>query len=316
MRAATALVVFLMCGPVLSQANLLQNGDFEIGPPIPGNQTEFTVTGAQLPGWFIPFGNCDINGPFWTPSSGSRSIDLHGTQRGAIEQTVPTHPGARYSVLFDLGASGTQACVVLAAGQSSPTFTHVGAPFPRVTYARDQSWSFAATGASTTVRFDSASGGNGASGAHIDNVRVYRTTVPATFQRFGAGCAGSNGTPMLDALAGSRPLLGQEFNAELTDLSVSLADAVFLLIGLDRAAPPTPLDPIGMPGCNLLVVPIDATPLLKFNGVARWRATVPNALGLLGATVVIQGFAFDRNPAPNSLGATTSNGGELFFGNS
>lgn len=315
MRLTRATLLLSLCAPVCSQNNLLQNGDFELGPTIPGGQTEVTIFGNEVPGWSVALGNCDFNSAFWTPSSGQHSIDLHGTERGAIQQTFLTQSGATYLMMFDLGASGTQACYVSAAGQTSPTFTHTGGTFPQVTYALDQTWSFVANAAITTLRFDSASGGNSAGGAHIDHVRVFRAAATASFRSFGSGCPGSAGTPSLSAFGGSRPLLGQQFDAELLNLSGSLADAAFLLIGLESANPPTPLDAIGMEGCNLLIVPVDAWPLLKTGSTARWRPTIPNDLGLLGASIFVQEFGFDRNPAPNLLGATTSNAAELVLGN-
>lgn len=64
----TLLAATVTAELLLAQSNLLQNGDFENGPPIPATKQEFTVTGAELPGWFIPLGNCDYNSPFWSPS--------------------------------------------------------------------------------------------------------------------------------------------------------------------------------------------------------------------------------------------------------
>lgn len=61
---------------------------------------------------------------------------------------------------------------------------------------------------------------------------------------------------------GSTPLVGQAFTVELRNLSSSLADAVFLLIGVDAARSPIALDWIRH-GCALYIQPLDATPLLR-----------------------------------------------------
>ena len=314
MITRTLLAATVTAELLLAQSNRLQNGDFENGPPIPGNQTELTVTGAELPGWFIPLGNCDYNSPFWSPSSGNRSLDLHGVARGAIEQTIATQPGDNYEVVFDLGAAGPQSCRVSAAGLTSQLFSHAGGQFPNVTYALDRRWSFVANHSTATIRFDSASLPTDANGPHIDNVRVFRTSWPASFRTFGNGCAGSAGTPVLDALPGSRPVLGHAFTVELRNLSSSLADAAFLLIGVEAATSPIQLDSIGMPGCALYIQPLDAAALLKFAGTARWRVVIPQDPAIVGGLVTLQGLAFERFPTPNPLGAVTSNAAEALIG--
>ena len=309
---ARIVIALTLAAALGAQANLLQNGDLESGPTIPTGHTQLTCFGSEIPGWRVVLGNVDFNAAFWSPSSGQHSVDLHGVERGAIEQTFPTHPGVLYEVLFDLGATETQRCYLSAAGLTSPTFSHTGPTWPRVTYARDQRWSFVATGTATTLRFDSPAA-SGAAGAHIDHVRVYARAT-AAFIPFGSGCAGSQGVPTLQAQSGSRPLIGQTFVAEVVKLSPSLADPIFIVFGLERAMPSVDLAKLGMPGCALHVSPLDARSLVKVGGVALWTVSIPQDTALDGAVLVAQGFAFDQAQSPNAFGATVTNGGELLLG--
>lgn len=305
-------LVALLATSLPAQTNLLRNGDFEVGPPIQAGQTERTVTGSEIPGWFVPYGNCDYNGPFWTPSSGVRSIDLHGIERGAIEQAVGTVPGAEYEVVFDLGATGQVASLQIVVGnQTSPPFAHAGPPHPRVSYLLDNRWRFTATAPTSTVRFESLISG-GANGPHLDNVRLYAV---GSFATFGAGCSGSAGTPALSALG--EPNLGATWTVQVSSLPAGAANVPFGILGVSRStwaglALPLSLVSIGAPGCDVLVSVDVAAPLTNLRGSATWDVPIPREVALAGAEVFVQAAVLDR-PA-NALGLAVSNGGAARVG--
>src|SRR5262249_9427922 len=87
-----------------------------------------------------------------------------------------------------------------------------------------------------------------------------------TWTRHGTGCAGSNGTPALDAAPGAVPALGSTFALQLTSLPVQpgLAALVFGTdLGSWLGAPlPVELEPFGLPGCKLWIAPAPAAAVL------------------------------------------------------
>lgn len=128
---------------------------------------------------------------------------------------------------------------------------------------------------------------------------------------FGAGCAGSIGVPVINAAPGSRPITGQAFTVELTNLPNSLAAVAFMLVGFTKdfwAGGPLPLDLtiVGMPGCSLLTSSEETVTLPNIGGRASQTLTIPNESALYGASLYFQGAVFDR-PA-NSQGVILSPG--------
>jgi hypothetical protein len=128
---------------------------------------------------------------------------------------------------------------------------------------------------------------------------------------FGVGCAGSIGVPVLSAAPGSRPVTGQPFVVELTNLPNSLAAVAFMLTGFTRdfwAGGPLPLDLtiVGMPGCSLLTSSEETVTLPNIGGRASQTLTIPNDSALYGASLYFQGAVFDR-PA-NAQGVILSPG--------
>ena len=141
----------------------------------------------------------------------------------------------------------------------------------------------------------------------------YGPTHPASFQSFGAGCAGSAGVPTLRALG--LPWLGDRFSLRVERLPPGSSVLVWLSGSRSLwGALPLPLDltGAGMPGCALRVSPHVTLPLFNFTGTADVSVPVPDDVVLLGHPVYSQALVADR--AANSLGATTSNAGEARFG--
>jgi hypothetical protein len=133
----------------------------------------------------------------------------------------------------------------------------------------------------------------------------------AAYVTFGAGCAGSAGTPALAAAGGQRPWIGESFTLVLTRLPGNATAAI--LLGSSRTSwgsltLPLRLDAIGMTGCWLLASGELQFPVTPSGGMAALTLPVPNDPGLLGGMFFNQGLVGD--PPANPLGATTSNGGE------
>jgi len=132
----------------------------------------------------------------------------------------------------------------------------------------------------------------------------------ASYELFGAGCAGTLGAPTLAAQAGSRPALGQTFSLTIGNLPFSGA---LVATGLSNAVTgsglPLPLDLslVGMTGCTQYVDALVLDFVVGANQEADWSWQVPNQANLFGANFYNQAFSFD--PAANSFGWTASNAG-------
>lgn len=179
----------------ITHASPFRNGSFEDGPR-PGlgrdassRQSGFVVTlstgDTDLAGWVVTAGDIDyMDGAFWQASDGDYSLDLSGTQAGSIAQTFDTQPGTSYEVIFALagnpdgGVPAVKVLRVLATGGVAVDYSF--APQGHSTSAMgwvDQTYTFTATGASTTLSFTSLANAN--SGPALDNVRVRGQVVVA-----------------------------------------------------------------------------------------------------------------------------------------
>ncbi|MBK9387620.1 MAG: serine hydrolase [Planctomycetes bacterium] len=139
-------------------------------------------------------------------------------------------------------------------------------------------------------------------------LRTYRGYVPGEFTRFGSACAGSNGTPDLDATG--TPEIGQRFVYRIT--SVPRSTPVVLHLGVSTTSwsgipLPFHLSALGATGCYLRTdVVVSATLSSGILGSTSFGIDIPIDPLLIGNQVVAQALAFD--PAANRLGLTTTNG--------
>ncbi|MBM0204187.1 choice-of-anchor C family protein [Micromonospora sp. STR1s_5] len=138
--------------------NVVANGSFESG----------------LSGWKVTRGNVDDVVGYWAAAHGTHSLDLNGTSAGTIEQTLSTVAGTRYSVHFELAGNPDQAGLhqvqVSAAGASQTFgFDSTGHGHHSMGW-EDETFTFVATGSSTTLAFKSLD--SGAYGATLDHVTV------------------------------------------------------------------------------------------------------------------------------------------------
>jgi hypothetical protein len=153
-------------------------------------------------------------------------------------------------------------------------------------------------------------GGNGVQTPYgIADFWWFRADRPASYERFGAGCAGSNGTPALGPVPGSAPWLGDTWSVRV-DGTVPL-QPVAMLLGTSRTTwfglLPLPLELgfLGMPGCRALVQADLVFPLANFGTYAPWSINICTCPEVVGGVFYHQALVFD--PQANAFGATTSN---------
>lgn len=129
----------------------------------------------------------------------------------------------------------------------------------------------------------------------------------AAYESVGPGCPGTNGTPMLTALPGERPVPGTVFSTLLTNLPPR--QAAFGIIGFL----PTPLDLtiLGAPGCIVRSDIIAVQSLTNQVGQTTWDLSIP-LVPLHGLEFYQQGIVAD--PTTNALGVIVSHGARGLFG--
>jgi hypothetical protein len=132
----------------------------------------------------------------------------------------------------------------------------------------------------------------------------------ATIARYGLGCPGSAGIPVLDAAAGALPVLGTTLPLQLGALPLPSGLAI-LALGFDRTqwlgVPlPMALDPVGMPGCRLWVPPEVWLALPTSGGLASYSLAIPADPSLGGLTLGAQALSLD--PAAAGGFGAVSNG--------
>jgi len=132
-----------------------------------------------------------------------------------------------------------------------------------------------------------------------------------TFQVFGVGCAGSNGTPNIAAAPGSLPRIGQQFTVRLTSIPVTGFFVIAIpIIGFDATfsgGNPLPRDLgfLGMPGCTQYLDPSQTAFLFTPSGTLDWIIAIPYLPAFIGVPLYLQAGVVDL-PA-NPLGITLSN---------
>lgn len=184
-----------------SAANLIVNGGFNVGGTLNGGFQTPGVGSSALAGWTIYFGNVDWITGYWQSSDGDGfSVDMDGTTRGGISQTINTVIGKTYNLTFDMSGNPD-------AGPDTDTLNVFADVFlPDATYTvggsnsrsnmgwSQRSYTFTANATSTVIAFQSDSRNLCCYGAAIDNVSVSGAVPePATWGMMilGFGAAGS-----------------------------------------------------------------------------------------------------------------------------
>jgi choice-of-anchor C domain-containing protein len=180
--AAAAAVVLL---PSTANAAAFVNGSFESGTTANPFTTVAGGNSTTITGWTVTGNSVDYIGNYWTAQNLSRSIDLNGGAQGGIQQTFDTVAGILYNVSFWLagnpdGAPITKTVLVGATGAANASYTFNSTGFDKVNMGwQNYTYSFLATGSSTTLSF--ASQDAGAFGAVLDNVSVTAMPEPAVW---------------------------------------------------------------------------------------------------------------------------------------
>ena len=150
------------------------------------------VTGTTIPGWTVTTGNVDWINTYWQAEDGSFSLDLDGTQPGAISQTFATMPNATYFVQFYLSGnpdpnsycqyaadpttcpSPSDKTLTVTANGSQPGYYSFDTSFYGNGHSsmdwQVEGYSFIATSSGTTLTFTSTTPGG--FGPALDNVTV------------------------------------------------------------------------------------------------------------------------------------------------
>ncbi len=90
---ATVLAAGLASAALAQGGNLIRNGDFEAGGPVPSWLSVHAGSGA-VSGWRVTSGYVDLVGRWWQPAGGVDSLEVGSPGPGAVEQTIATVPGA------------------------------------------------------------------------------------------------------------------------------------------------------------------------------------------------------------------------------
>jgi choice-of-anchor C domain-containing protein len=163
--------------------NLIQNGSFETATVNPGPFLQLNAGSTVITGWTVSQGSIDYIGTYWQASDGGRSLDIHGSWIGKIEQTFNTTIGATYRVTFDLAGNPNASPIIkdmrVSAGGSSADFSFntTGKSNSNMGWL-SKSWDFTANSTTTTLEFIGL--GNSALGAALDNVSVIALSGPST----------------------------------------------------------------------------------------------------------------------------------------
>ncbi len=172
---ALAATLVMAVVPMSAVANITVNGSFELGTD-PGTFTTLAPGATNITGWTIAAGSIDYIGTYWAASDGARSLDMGGyTMAGTIQQDLATVVGKQYLVSFDLGGNPdgppTIKTLQVWAGADSQQFTFdaTGVSKANMGWAT-QNWSFVATSATTTLKFESLDPSS--FGPALDNVCV------------------------------------------------------------------------------------------------------------------------------------------------
>ena len=149
-RTATVNVTVSPLSDSYTLSNLAVNGSFEQGSGITG----WTATGDGVDR-VVSSGAGDQ----WQSGDGTCSLDLNALHPGGVQQTLATTPGVQYTVGFDLsknpGGHADHATVQVSAAGGSQLYTFSDANSGTDMMWSQQTFTFVATGTSTTLSFAS-----------------------------------------------------------------------------------------------------------------------------------------------------------------
>jgi choice-of-anchor C domain-containing protein len=176
---ALAIVLALGSSALAAPTSLVRNGSFERPDVTTGSFQEFTAgdTIQNANEWLVDSGSVDVvEEPAFAAARGNQALDLNGSGRGSVSQTLTTGANQDYLLQFYLAGNpqcndGAKLVRVFWDGARVATFRYD----PTGQMASNLDWQLRvlelrATGTSTELRFASANPGN--CGPMIDAVRV------------------------------------------------------------------------------------------------------------------------------------------------
>ena len=168
----TGIIIAALALAPLAQAAGILNGGFE-DSSFSGTY-QVIGTGSGLNGWHVDSGSVDLINSYWTPASGSYSLDLNGNEAGTISQSFATIAGHSYTVSFDMAGNtdggGNKIITAGVNGDHTFTFDISGKSRSDMGWA-SKSFNFVADSAVSTLHF-SGNAANSYYGAALDNIAV------------------------------------------------------------------------------------------------------------------------------------------------
>ncbi|MGH7175386.1 MAG: choice-of-anchor C family protein [Minisyncoccia bacterium] len=187
--AGASIAALAAAAPAFAAVSIT-NGSFETGTS-PGSFLTVSSGGTDITGWNVDSGSVDYIGSYWQAADGTRSLDLNGTTTGSVSQALATDIGATYQVTFSLSGNPDNSTDPSFASPTTKVVTADATGASPQSYSYDtvaqgnstsdmkwqtESYTFVATGTSTTLSF--ASQIPGASGPALDNVAITETATP------------------------------------------------------------------------------------------------------------------------------------------
>lgn len=184
MRIKSAIFIATLVAAASANANLINNGNFE-------------AAGSGIPSWIssgdVALGTVPYFGAGGAAKDGSKLVVFNGgdsTPNGILSQTFTTMAGAKYSIDFDYGVTsgGNQSILAEILGNNGALLASFTAH--SASTALDHfNFSFAADGASSTLKFsDIAGNATTSQDGVLDNVSA--VPEPGSIALLGLGLLG------------------------------------------------------------------------------------------------------------------------------
>jgi hypothetical protein len=162
------------------QPNLVQNGSFENSSNDFGSSDNFntlTADSTTVTGWRVSSGEVDQTGSLWSPQEGSVSVDLSGTEPGAIEQNVTgLEAGKNYELTYYYTGSPDKGGEYKAGVEIADlNITEAASSSPDWSLATH---TFTAGNTTEILKFTQITPQSGSFGMAIDNVSIVESSDP------------------------------------------------------------------------------------------------------------------------------------------